>query len=35
MAVRPPDMGEHTDEVLKEFGFSAKEIDALRQAKAV
>jgi crotonobetainyl-CoA:carnitine CoA-transferase CaiB-like acyl-CoA transferase len=35
MAVRPPDMGEHTDEVLKEFGFSAGEIDDLRKAKAV
>ena len=35
MAVRPPDLGEHTDEVLKEFGFSTGEIGALRQAKAV
>ncbi len=35
MAVRPPALGEHTDEVLKEFGFSANEIAALRQAKAV
>jgi len=30
-----PDLGEHTDAVLKEFGFSAKEIAALHQAKAV
>jgi formyl-CoA transferase len=35
MAVRPPDIGEHTDEVLREFGFSADEIGALRKAKAV
>jgi crotonobetainyl-CoA:carnitine CoA-transferase CaiB-like acyl-CoA transferase len=35
MAARPPALGEHTDEVLKEFGFSAGEIDKLRQAKAV
>ena len=27
-------LGQHTDEVLKEFGFSAKEIAALRKAKA-
>jgi formyl-CoA transferase len=33
--VRPPDIGEHTDEVLREFGFSADEIGALRKAKAV
>ena len=31
----PPALGEHTDAVLKEFGFSAKEIAALRAAKAV
>jgi formyl-CoA transferase len=35
MAVRPPDIGEHTDEVLREFGFSADEIGVLRKAKAV
>ena len=35
IAARPPELGEHTDEVLKEFGFSASEIAALRQAKAV
>ncbi len=32
---RRPTLGEHTDEVLKEFGFSAKEIAALRKANAV
>ncbi len=31
----PPELGEHTDEVLKEFGFKPKEIAALRKAKAV
>ena len=31
----PPDLGEHTDEILKEFGFSADEIKALHEAKAV
>jgi hypothetical protein len=31
----PPDLGQHTDAVLKEFGFSAKEISALRKANAV
>lgn len=31
----PPEQGEHTDEVLGEFGFSADEIAALRQANAV
>jgi formyl-CoA transferase len=30
-----PGLGEHTDQVLKEFGFGAKEIAALRQAKAI
>jgi len=35
IAQRPPDMGEHTDEILKEFGFSADEIKALHEAKAV
>ena len=32
---RPPTIGEHTDEVLAEFGFNTSEIAALRQAKAV
>jgi formyl-CoA transferase len=31
----PPQLGEHTDTVLKEFGFSAKEISALRKANAI
>jgi formyl-CoA transferase len=31
----PPQLGEHTDQVLREFGFSAKEIAALHKAKAV
>jgi formyl-CoA transferase len=35
LAARPPDIGEHTDTVLKEFGFSARDITALHKAKAV
>jgi crotonobetainyl-CoA:carnitine CoA-transferase CaiB-like acyl-CoA transferase len=35
MVAAPPDVGEHTDEVLREFGFSADEIAALKKAKAV
>jgi formyl-CoA transferase len=35
LAARPPDLGEHTDAVLKEFGFSKKDIAALHKAKAV
>jgi crotonobetainyl-CoA:carnitine CoA-transferase CaiB-like acyl-CoA transferase len=31
----PPALGQHTDAVLKEFGFSAKQIAALRQANAI
>ena len=31
----PPGQGQHTDEVFKEFGFSAKEIAALHKANAV
>jgi crotonobetainyl-CoA:carnitine CoA-transferase CaiB-like acyl-CoA transferase len=30
-----PGLGEHTDEVLREFGFSSKEIAALRRARAI
>ena len=35
MAARPPEFGEQTEEVLAEFGFDAKEIAELRQAKVV
>jgi crotonobetainyl-CoA:carnitine CoA-transferase CaiB-like acyl-CoA transferase len=35
MAVRPPDVAEHTDEVLREFGFSGHEIAELRAAHVV
>jgi crotonobetainyl-CoA:carnitine CoA-transferase CaiB-like acyl-CoA transferase len=35
LVARPPKLGEHTDALLKEFGFSAREIAALRKAKAV
>jgi crotonobetainyl-CoA:carnitine CoA-transferase CaiB-like acyl-CoA transferase len=31
----PPDIGEHTEEVLREFGFSRDEIAGLRKAKAI
>jgi crotonobetainyl-CoA:carnitine CoA-transferase CaiB-like acyl-CoA transferase len=31
----PPGLGEHTNAVLEEFGFSAKDIAALRQANAI
>jgi len=35
LVARPPALGEHTDALLKEFGFSAKEIAALHKANAV
>jgi formyl-CoA transferase len=35
MAAAAPEIGEHTDEVLAELGYGAKEIAALREAKAV
>lgn len=35
MVAPPPEFGEQTDEVLKEFGFSADEIAGLRNAKVV
>ncbi|MGZ5827828.1 MAG: CaiB/BaiF CoA transferase family protein [Xanthobacteraceae bacterium] len=35
LAAAPPDLGEHTAAVLKEFGFSKKEIDNLHKAKAI
>ena len=31
----PPEQGQHTDEVLKEFGFADNEIAELRKAQAV
>jgi formyl-CoA transferase len=31
----PPDLGQHTNTILKEFGFTAKQIAALRKAGAV
>jgi crotonobetainyl-CoA:carnitine CoA-transferase CaiB-like acyl-CoA transferase len=31
----PPEQGQHTDEVLKEFGFATDEIEDLHRAKAV
>ena len=35
LVVRPPELGEHTNAVLKEFGFSKRDIAALHKAKAV
>ena len=35
MAARPPEVGEQTEEVLAEFGFSAAEIAALKKDKVV
>jgi crotonobetainyl-CoA:carnitine CoA-transferase CaiB-like acyl-CoA transferase len=35
LAVAPPALGEHTNAVLKEFGFSAQDIAALRKAEAI
>jgi crotonobetainyl-CoA:carnitine CoA-transferase CaiB-like acyl-CoA transferase len=35
MAARPPEIGEHTEELLAEFGFGAKEIAELRQHKVI
>jgi crotonobetainyl-CoA:carnitine CoA-transferase CaiB-like acyl-CoA transferase len=35
LVARPPKRGEHTDAVLKEFGFSARDIAALHKARAV
>jgi crotonobetainyl-CoA:carnitine CoA-transferase CaiB-like acyl-CoA transferase len=35
LAAPPPKLGEHTDEVLAEFGFTAGEIEQLKQAKVV
>ena len=35
LATRPPDLGEHTNAIFKEFGFSARDIAALHKAKAL
>jgi len=35
LVARPPELGEHTDSILKEFGFKLKEIAALHNARAV
>jgi formyl-CoA transferase len=35
LAAPPPEIGQHTDEVLQEFGITAQEIAALRQAKLI
>jgi formyl-CoA transferase len=35
LSAPPPDMGQHTSEVLKEFGFRTKQIEALRKAHAI
>jgi formyl-CoA transferase len=35
IAAPPPELGQHTNEVLKEFGFNPKEIAALRKANAL
>jgi formyl-CoA transferase len=35
LATRPPDLGEHTKAILKEFGFNARDIAALHKAKAL
>ncbi len=35
IAAPPPELGQHTEEVLREFGFSAQEIAALRQSKVI
>ncbi len=35
IAARPPEVGEHTDELLEEFGFSDGEIASLKDAKII
>jgi crotonobetainyl-CoA:carnitine CoA-transferase CaiB-like acyl-CoA transferase len=35
LVARPPELGEHTNAILKEFGFSKRDIAALHKARAV
>jgi formyl-CoA transferase len=35
LVAAPPERGEHNDEVLREFGFSESEIEALRRTKTI
>jgi crotonobetainyl-CoA:carnitine CoA-transferase CaiB-like acyl-CoA transferase len=35
IAAPPPELGQHTEEVLREFGFSAQEIATLRRSNAI
>src|SRR6266851_444545 len=35
IAAPPPELGQHTEEVLREFGFSAQEIATLRRSKVI
>jgi formyl-CoA transferase len=35
IAAPPPGLGQHTDQVLKEFGFSAKDVAMLRKVNAI
>jgi crotonobetainyl-CoA:carnitine CoA-transferase CaiB-like acyl-CoA transferase len=35
LAAAPPELGQHTDEVLQEFGIGKQEIAALRDAKLI
>jgi formyl-CoA transferase len=35
LVAAPPGLGEHTNAVLKEFGFTAKQITELRKANAI
>jgi formyl-CoA transferase len=35
IAVAPPELGEHTEEIMVELGFAAAEIEELRKKKVV
>jgi formyl-CoA transferase len=35
IAAPPPELGQHTEEVLQQFGFSAQEIATLRRSKVI